>query len=46
MMSGENDMSAFDDLCSPFRAEVITTVPVWPMLLIHGVGTLALLMLC
>ncbi|WP_282568168.1 hypothetical protein [Bosea sp. Tri-44] len=38
-------MSEFDDLRCPFRAEVLAAVPVWQMMLIHGAGTLALLML-
>lgn len=38
-------MSEFDDLRCPFRAEVIATVPIWQILLIHGAGALALLLL-
>lgn len=38
-------MSEFDDLRCPFTAAVVAAVPIWPMLLIHGAGALALLML-
>lgn len=38
-------MCEFDDLRSPFRVEVVVATPVWQMMLIHGAGTLVLLML-
>jgi len=38
-------MGEFDDLRCPFRAEVLASMPVWQMMLVHGAGALALLML-
>ena len=36
-------MFEFSEFCCPYRAKVITAVPLWLAMLAHGIGMLAFL---